>query len=100
MVLDIGTPVYDRLPQSAGIKKGYVDITFDTSYAAGGEALVYSDIPGLACVLDGMVQIAANAKTYTAFYDSTADTLWLDAVGAEASGDMAAVTVRMRFWGN
>jgi hypothetical protein len=101
MVLSIGTPVYERLPQSSGIKKGYVDITFDSSYAAGGEAIVYSDIPGLDVSLVGMHQIAANAKTYTANYDSTAGKIWVDAVGAEVAGsvDLSGVVIRFSFLG-
>lgn len=101
MALTVGTPVYERLPQSAGVKKGYVDITFDSSYAAGGEAIVYSDIKGLSNSIVGMWQIAANAKTYTAMYDSTAGKIWVDAVGAEvaASVDLSGVVVRFRFIG-
>ena len=102
MGLSFGTPVYERLPMSAGIKKGYIDITFDASYAAGGEAIAYTDIAGLGASIVGMYQIGTNAITYNTFYDSTALKLWVDAVGAEAAGslDLTGLTVRMAFLGH
>jgi len=101
MVLSLGTPVYERLPQSCGVKKGYVDVTFDASYAAGGEAIVYSDIAGLDVSLVGMTPIAYNIKTWQVQYDSTAGTLVANIVGAEAtaSDDLSGLTVRMYFMG-
>jgi hypothetical protein len=100
MALTFGTPVYERLPQSAGVKKGYLDITFDSSYAAGGEAIAYTNIKGLDNSILGLWPIAYNIKTWAVQYDSTAGKLVANAVGAEASGDLSGLTVRMYFIGH
>jgi len=102
MGLTIGTPVYERLPVSAGCKKGYVLVTFDTSYATSGEAIVYSDIPGLERELIGMYQVEAPSGTYKAYYDSTAGKIWVNEVGAEVAGsvDLASNPFLFRFFGN
>ena len=99
MALTIGTPSYWIRPGVRGIKVGTVDITFDSAYAAGGEALVYSDIPGLDSSLEGLTQIATNDDAYHCHYDSTAGTLVANAVAAEAAGDRSGLTVKVLFLG-
>jgi hypothetical protein len=99
MALSVGTPTYLMRPQARGKKIGWVNITFDSSYAAGGEAIAYTDIDGLGAQLDGMVQIGINNDAYHCHYDSTAGTLVANAVGAEGSGDLSALIVKMLFIG-
>lgn len=100
MALTVGTPTYVRLPfVRGGMQWGTVDITFDSSYASGGEAIAYSDIDGLDNSLLGMSPINYNIKTWQVQYDGTAGTLVANAVGAEASGDLSGLTVKMMFYG-
>jgi hypothetical protein len=102
MGLSIGTPTYWPLPQArGGLQIGFVDLTFDASYATGGEPIVYSDIPGLDNSLVGMTPVNYNIKTWQVQYDGTAKTLVANAVGAEAAGDadLEALTVTMMFLG-
>jgi len=103
MALTIGTPDYDPLPQqSQGKRSGFVNITFDSSYATGGEAIVYSDIPGLGASLTGLSSIASTHEEFTYQYDSTNGTIAVHAVGAEvaASVDLSGVTTKFRFYGS
>jgi hypothetical protein len=83
------------------LKLGFVEVTFDSSYVTGGEPIVYTDIAGLDTELVGLVPIAQNIKTWCVFYDSTADTLVANAVGAEATstGDLTGLTVKLLFIG-
>lgn len=100
MALSFGTPTYWRLPQArGGLQVGFVDVTFDSSYAAGGEAILYSDISGLITSLVGMTPVNYNIKTWQVQYDGTADTLVANAAGAEASGNLSGLTVTMMFLG-
>ena len=101
MALSFGTPVFERLPQSAGVKKGYVDVTFDSSYPTGGEAITYASVKGLNSSLIGMWQIASNLTTYQVFYDSTGGTLvaWDEDSEAPNTTNLSSLTVRMRFIG-
>jgi len=99
MGLSVGTPDYWWLPQARGVKVGTVDITFDSEYATGGEAIVYTDIKGLSTALTGLVSLASTHEEYTYQYDSTNGTLAVHAVGAEASGDLAGVTTKFLFIG-
>ena len=101
MALSFGTPKYDRLPQSGTFKEGYVDVTFDSSYPTGGEAITYASIVGLAAVLAGMWQIASNLTTYLVHYDSTGGTLvvWDEDSEVTNTTDLTGLTVRMAFKG-
>ena len=102
MALTIGTPEYWPLPQTRqGLKIGFVAVTFDSSYVTGGEPIVYTDISGLDTELVGLVPIAQNIKTWCVFYDSTANTLMANAVGAEAGNtdDLSGLTVTLLFIG-
>jgi len=101
MALSFGTPVYENLPQSAGVKKGYVDVTFDSSYPTNGEAITYASIKGLGSTLIGMWQIASNLTTYQVFYDSTGGKLvaWDENSEVANTTDLSSLKVRMRFIG-
>jgi len=100
MALTVGTPTYLPLPQArGGLQIGFVSVTFDSSYAAGGEAIAYTDIDGLDNSIVGLVAVAQNIKTWHVFYDSTAGTLVANAAGAEASGDLSGLTVKLLFMG-
>jgi hypothetical protein len=101
MALTIGTPTYFTLPQARGRKMGFTTVTFDSSYPTGGEAIVYTDIPGLASVLDGMWQIGSNLTTYQVFFDKTGATLvaWDENSEAPNTTNLASLTVTMAFIG-
>jgi hypothetical protein len=101
MGLTIGTPTYDRLPQSQGRKEGFVTVTFDDSYPTGGEAIAYTDIDGLSSVLDGMWMIGSNVTTYQVFFDKTGATLvvWDENSEVPNTTDLEALTATMRFIG-
>jgi hypothetical protein len=102
MGLSLGVPEYWRLPQSrGGLQIGFVEITFDASYATSGEPIVYSDIPGLDNSLVGMTPVDYSIKTWQVQYDGTAKTLVANAVGAEAGSndDLSGLTVKMMFLG-
>ena len=102
MALTIGTPDYWIRQSARAVKVGTVNITFDSSYATGGEAIVYSDIPGLNASLTGMTNIASTHEEYTYAYDSTNGTLAVHAVGAEATGsaDLSGLTTKFLFIGS
>ena len=100
MSLTVGTPTYWHLPQArGGLQIGFVNVTFDSSYAAGGEAIAYTDIDGLDNSIVGMVPVNYNIKTWHVMYDGTAGKLVANAVGAEGSGDLSGLTVKMMFLG-
>jgi hypothetical protein len=93
--------VYERLPQSSGYKKGWVDLTFDSSYAAGGYAIAYTNIKGLGTQIVGMTQIRSNSPDYQAYYDSTAGKIvvWDEDSEAASSASLGSISVRMYFIG-
>ena len=101
MALTIGTPSYWVRPGVRGVKVGTVAITFDNSYPTAGEPIVYSDIPGLATSLTGLVAIASNAEEYTYQYDSTNGKICVHAVGAEVGNttDLSALITTFFFIG-
>jgi hypothetical protein len=102
MGLTIGVPAYWNLPQArGGLQIGFVDVTFDASYATGGEPIVYSDIVGLDNSLVGMDPVDYSVKTWQVQYDGTAKTLVANDVNSEAASndDLSGLTVKMMFLG-
>lgn len=80
-----------------GVKAVFGTVTFDSSYAAGGETIAASDF-GLTSLL-GIIQVATNDDAYHCHYDGTAGTFVANAVAAEGSGDLSALTVNVIAFG-
>jgi hypothetical protein len=101
MVLTVGTP--EGAPTETGVpgnlKYRIVKITFDSSYAAGGEALTATTL-GFETV--ALVIAQAEDSGYVAQYDYTNSKLALYEAGADAAAldevaattDVSAVIVR------
>jgi hypothetical protein len=89
------------------------DVTFDSSYASGGEAVDMADLPGLSqvervelvfvCMPDGAAgdTNTHGAQVYPVLTSPTAPKLKLyTSADTEASGDQSGVTQRVRFVGH
>jgi len=74
-----------------------VDITFDSSYATGGEAFVPDDV-GLS-VIDFADIAATGGRTFS--YSASTGKILAYAGSTEVTNatDLSAVTVRARIWG-
>ncbi len=85
------------------MKVAVVEVTFDSSYATGGESLTASDL-GLQKVhfaICNIVDVGADTVNVTnAYYDKTASTVVLiDETPAVVTGDVSAVVVQVVAFG-
>jgi hypothetical protein len=92
MSLTIGTPTYLIRPALHGKKIGWVDITFDSSYPTGGEAIAATDIPGLVASIDVLVAFSDQAG-YQFDYDTAGKTIKAYRYDYDAVADGAAIEV-------
>lgn len=86
MAITVGTPDFWRLPQARGVKLCVVELTFDSSYPTGGEALTPAMVNGFEGDIDWLICIGDSGgyvfdwdntngkiKAYWADYDAVAD---------------------------
>jgi hypothetical protein len=93
--VDLAKPSPQMSP--IGVKVVFGTVQFDSSYAAGGEAIAAADF-GLTELL-GIVMLGTSDDAYVAHYDYAAGTLVANAVGAEATGDRSALIVKVAAFG-
>ena len=86
-------------PRELGFHMKFADITFDSSYATGGEAITaaalgYTELVGLA-------PVASTHEEYAYMYDSANGKIAVYAAGAEATGsaDLSGVTTKFVCFG-
>lgn len=79
----------------------YVDITFDSSYATGGEALVAADVGLSKIVHVGVGTGNVTTVFYLSQFDYTNNKLLTFTAGAQTASttDLSALTVRVRIAG-
>jgi hypothetical protein len=108
MALTVGTPVYLIRPFVHGKKIGWVDITFDSSYPTGGEAIAATDIDGLTASIDVLL-FFSDSGGYVFDYDDANDKIkayWVDTTTDGApmaqvanATDLSGVTAKFLFIG-
>lgn len=81
-----------------GRKSTVTDVTFDSSYPTGGEAITPADL-GMSNVIDATCEVRAKGATVTnVYYDRTNAKLVANAAAAEVANttDLSTVVVRVR----
>jgi hypothetical protein len=77
-----------------GLQIREVDITFDSSYPTGGEAITAANV-GLHTLL-GLIQVAVTGSTYNFFFDSTNSKIvgWIINAEITNTTDISAITAK------
>lgn len=93
MALTLGTPTVSTVVGDEALV--VLDVTFDSSYDAGGESLTPANL-GLSTIHKVFLG-AGNITTafYTTQYDYTNKKLLAQTGGAQATGDLSTLTVRL-----